>query len=389
MSMTRRPAEVFPPGEYIRDELEARGWTQADLAEVLDKDIAGISQILTGKRRITPETATGLAHAFGTTAEVWLNLDSRFRLAKMPAEPGTELRSKIYSQAPVREMVKRRWIAGSRNPEVLERQVCDFLGVSTLDDGPEEMPHAARKKSAYGVTTPSQRAWLVRVRTLAHAVTVAQPFRAADFDVVISQLKPLFANPEDVRRVPRILSQNGIRLVIVEHLAQTKMDGVCVWLSPTAPVVALSLRYGRIDSFWHTLLHELAHVRAEDGLRSAPVIDSDISSDVDSHVQHSQVELNATRFALETAIRSEVLEDFMLRVAPLYSIQRITAFARRIGVHPGIVVGQLAGRGEVLWSRYGKKSLVPIIRDYVTASALTDGWGHVLPPFELREQTGG
>ena len=30
----RSPAEVFSPGEFIRDELDARGWTQGDLAQI-------------------------------------------------------------------------------------------------------------------------------------------------------------------------------------------------------------------------------------------------------------------------------------------------------------------------------------------------------------------
>ena len=57
---TRVPAEVFLPGEFIRDELEARGWTQTDLAEVLGRPFRLVNEILQGKRAITPETARGL-----------------------------------------------------------------------------------------------------------------------------------------------------------------------------------------------------------------------------------------------------------------------------------------------------------------------------------------
>ena len=43
--MTRTPSEVFSPGEFIRDELEERGWTQSDLATILDRPLAAVNQI--------------------------------------------------------------------------------------------------------------------------------------------------------------------------------------------------------------------------------------------------------------------------------------------------------------------------------------------------------
>ena len=76
------PAETFPPGEFVKDELEARGWTQADLAEIMGRPVQAISEIIAGKKAVTPETAQGLAAAFGTSAELWLNLESAYRLSR-------------------------------------------------------------------------------------------------------------------------------------------------------------------------------------------------------------------------------------------------------------------------------------------------------------------
>jgi len=58
--MTQRtPAEVFAPGEFIREELEVRGWSQNDLAAILGRPPRVVSEVVTGKRAITPETAKG------------------------------------------------------------------------------------------------------------------------------------------------------------------------------------------------------------------------------------------------------------------------------------------------------------------------------------------
>ena len=76
----RTAAEVFPPGEFLREELETRGWTQAGLAERMGRPLRSINEIVNGKKAITAETAIGLGDALGTSAEYWLNLESGYRL---------------------------------------------------------------------------------------------------------------------------------------------------------------------------------------------------------------------------------------------------------------------------------------------------------------------
>ena len=369
----RKPAEVFPPGETIRDELEARGWTQMDLAEILGVSITGINEILNDRRGITAETAKGLAEAFGTSAQSWLNLDARYRLGSAEPRPGTKLRSLIYSKAPVREMIKRQWIDGSTNPEVLASTVCKFLGISSLDQDPRPFVHAARKATPYGESSPSQVAWLCRVAQLAPAVSVSGPYHGARLPELVEKLRVLVPNVPDMRRVARLLADYGIRFVVVQPLEGSKIDGVTYWLNKTSPVIALSLRYGKLHNFWHNLLHEMGHVKNNDGMAEV-VVDSDISFEDESLPPNERA---ANKFAVETLIPANELEGFINRVGPAYSLQRIQGFASRVGVHPAIVIGHLAYRGEITWSRFGTH--LPNVREYVTSTALTDGWGHALP----------
>ena len=78
--MERNLTEAFPPGEYIEDELEARGWTQTDLAEILGRSRPKVNDLIKGRRAITLRTARDLAAAFGTSAQVWLNLETQWQL---------------------------------------------------------------------------------------------------------------------------------------------------------------------------------------------------------------------------------------------------------------------------------------------------------------------
>ncbi len=75
-----KPHIVFPPGEILKDELEARGWTQAVFAGILGRPHQVVNGILNGKREITPETALQIAAALGSSAEMWVRMEAEYRL---------------------------------------------------------------------------------------------------------------------------------------------------------------------------------------------------------------------------------------------------------------------------------------------------------------------
>ena len=73
---------AFHPGEYLKDELDAREWTQTELAEMIGRPLRLINRIIAGKAGITAQTAQQLAAAFGTSAELWMNLQNQYDRAK-------------------------------------------------------------------------------------------------------------------------------------------------------------------------------------------------------------------------------------------------------------------------------------------------------------------
>jgi addiction module antidote protein HigA len=74
---------AFHPGEYLKEELETRGWTQKELAEMIGRPQRLINRIIAGKAGITAQTAQQLAAAFGTSAALWMNLQSQYDRAKI------------------------------------------------------------------------------------------------------------------------------------------------------------------------------------------------------------------------------------------------------------------------------------------------------------------
>jgi HTH-type transcriptional regulator/antitoxin HigA len=364
---TRTPAEVFPPGEFIKDELVEREWTQADLAGILGRPIQAVNEIVAGKKAITPETACGLGDAFGTGPEVWLNLENAFRLSLTPAaDEDVGRRARLYELAPVKEMIRRRWLPDSNSVGQLEEAVLGFLEMSSTGDTPS-LTFAAKKSGSYAEESASQRAWCYRAKHLAES-SIVESFTRQKLIDHLADFRELARETKGVQRVPNLLGQLGIRFVVVEHLKSTRIDGAALWLDDVSPVVAMSLRYDRIDNFWFVLAHELAHVR--NGDRS---VDSDlVGTSAQPTEEKPEVEKKADRLASSLLIRQQTMQAFIDRHRPRFSKAAIRGFADRVGVHPGIVVGQLQYRKAIGYS-HSREVLVPV-RDLVTEVAITDGW---------------
>jgi HTH-type transcriptional regulator / antitoxin HigA len=80
MSKNLIPAKIVAPGRILQRELEARDWTQQDLAKITNRPPQTINEIIRGTKQITPETALELAAALGTSDEFWTNLETNYRL---------------------------------------------------------------------------------------------------------------------------------------------------------------------------------------------------------------------------------------------------------------------------------------------------------------------
>ena len=89
------------PGEILRDELEELGMSASALAGELAVPTHRVTSILNGQRGITADTALRLSRYFGTSPQLWLNLQKTFELRLAEIESGKD----IEEQVQPREMV--------------------------------------------------------------------------------------------------------------------------------------------------------------------------------------------------------------------------------------------------------------------------------------------
>jgi HTH-type transcriptional regulator/antitoxin HigA len=136
-----------------------------------------------------------------------------------------------------------------------------------------------------------------------------------------------------VREVSSLLARKGIVLVFLAALPGMKTDGVVFKLASGNPAIALSLRYSRLDYFWFTLLHELAHVVLHMARLDEPICDELDSDGIDD------IEIEANRLAKQSIVERNVWRN----CDPKYNQNKeaVMAFAQKIHVHPSLVAGLL------------------------------------------------
>ncbi len=360
MSQNLRPARATSPGRIMERELEARGWTQKDLAEIMGRPPQAINEIIRGGKQITPDTALELAEAFSTSAELWLNLEANYRLhiAREGSNNGQISRkSRLYSLAPINELLKRKWIDTPESVDDLESSVCRFLEITSPAETPQ-LWAGFRHAEQHGPKMSAEIAWLKRVEHLARAQQVAN-FSISNLEQSIPDLLKCAEKPEYVSGVPQMLLNLGVHFVVVPPLPKTSLDGAAFYVDRLQqPVVALTLRHDRIDAFWCSLAHELAHiVLGHKGLHLDTIYPQDEHySEGETEGQagaiSAQEESQVNNRALEWLLDADAFHAFIRSKNATFSQQDIESFAGESRRRQGVVPAQLQHGKHLGYNNY-------------------------------------
>ncbi len=176
-----------------------------------------------------------------------------------------------------------------------------------------------------------------QARVLRQSMSQPQKHRTK-FNIVdtswLAKLAKLSSQPDGPVRAIEFLRERGIVLEIVPHLPHTQLDGAAMMLSDGTPVIALTLRYDRLDSFWFTLFHEIGHVllHFNHGLEAGFVDNLDTPN-------NSAEERDADLFALSALIPDGIWETSPARFSK--SPDLIRKLAESLGINPAIIAGRI------------------------------------------------
>jgi len=152
----------------------------------------------------------------------------------------------------------------------------------------------------------------------------------------------LSVDPNNIKKIEEILSGYGIIVVHERSIPGMKVDGACFLLATGAPVIALSLRYSRLDIYWFVLMHELAHIALHYEKLTTPILD-----DLDEE-SASDMEIEANLLAANSLIPRTDWRSSNVKYNA--SEREIEDFAKKVQTHPSVVIGRLrreTGRNDI------------------------------------------
>lgn len=342
------PTKVTPPGDTLRDLLEERMLTQAELSRRMGRPAAAINEIVSGKKEITEETALELERVLQVPAQFWLARESRHRESLARAR---ELESRSghidwLNSHPIKELQRLGRLTAGRLTPALKTQLVDellrFFGVASPDACAAQY---ANVQASFRRARPDKQTdsaaittWL-RMGEIAAAKVSTAAYSAEALIRTLPAMRALtICDASEIStQLLKLTADAGVVLVFVPALPGTHVAGVARWLNDR-PLIQLSLLGKWNDVFWFSFFHEVAHI-LKHAKRSVFLDDAASGAAVET-----PEELEANQFAAE------------LLIPPAYGAEinalgletgEVLAFAKRLHIHPGIVVGQLQHRQRI------------------------------------------
>ena len=315
--------------DAIEFRMDQAGLTRRDLIPFIGSR-QKVSDILTGKRDITIAMARALHKHLGIPADVLLQ------------EPGAAFDSTFDEidphRFPLKEMAKRGWIP--QLPALPDRAEELINALLEKAGGPQAAALSLYRKNGHrrinAKTDPyALKAWCWRVLGLANQSPPRAGYRPGTVtELFMREVAQLSVYEDGPRRAQERLAGHGIALVIERHLPRTHLDGAALCLQDGRPVIGLTLRYDRIDNFWFSLMHELAHV----GLH-LDCDENELFIDDLSLTGGDPLEEQADSMARNALIPPRFWESNPVRKKA--TILAVYDLAREADVHPAVIAGRV------------------------------------------------
>jgi HTH-type transcriptional regulator/antitoxin HigA len=326
------PINLPDPVDAIKFRMDQLGLRQKDMVIYFGSK-SKASEILNGKTPLTISMMRALHVKLGIPAEVLLHS----RKAQFP-QACPEMH---WVNFPLREMAKRRWIKKVENIKKCAEEIMMSFFEEAGGKTALSLVHCRRGiSSRYNERTDdyAMMAWRLRVLSCARKEKLPKKFKDNLLtNDKLHELIRLSVYSKGPLLAKEFLNKLGICLIIEPHLPKTYLDGAAMLLPDGSPVIALTLRHDRIDNFWFSLLHELAHVSLHlRGTEDCFLDDLDMKI---TDTGEDSPEREADKVATEAEIPTDFWEGKI--IGKKATTAQIQEWADELKIHPAIIAGRI------------------------------------------------
>lgn len=348
------PDWATPPGATLQDIMHIRKMTILDLASQMEWPIDFVGDLLQGKTAITQEIAFLLEKLFGGSKEFWIKREKKYRedVSRLKENENETKYLEWLEKFPIKAMVSRGWITNSSQPKEKVSSLLSFFGISDLSSwesrysNPQEFL-AFKKSEKIKENIFSTIAWIRKGEIEAEHLEISL-WNKQKLIESIPEIRALTTESSPaifITAIREILSKCGVVFTIEKGIPGCHASGVTKFVSNDKALIIQSFRYLSDDHFWFTLFHEIGHLILHSPDKT--FIDYDIKSEKNKGLEEQE----ANRFSENTLIPSQ-FENDLATVEKTY--RGILKLAKKIGIAPGILVGQLQHKKIIPHSYFNK-----------------------------------
>lgn len=132
-----------------------------------------------------------------------------------------------------------------------------------------------------------------------------------------------------------LYNEYGIVLIFIKNISGMMTDAVTFKLRTGNPVIGMSLRHKRYDSFWFTLMHELAHIHLHLDEMTEPHLDE--FNDENMNIAEIEIEIEANALAKEVLAPRRIWSQCNARKD--FKNELLIDFSKKYEIHPAIIAG--------------------------------------------------
>lgn len=315
------------PIEAIKFFMEQNHFNQNDMVSFFGSK-AKVSEVLNGKRDLTLSMIRKLISGLRIPVELLIQ------------DKGVELDNdnKDWLAFPLKDMLKKEYFPNFNGKllqlkDVAEEEITKFFAKveGSWELARPELRTGAHGENAKKVNDYALLAWQVKVLQQCQLNKVSAYQKGSINLEFMRRIASLSFFDKGPILVKEVLAKHGVHIVVEPHLDQTYLDGAAFLTKSGHPVVALTLRFDRLDSFWFTLLHELAHIaKGHVNIKSPVIFDSNLNPDDTEEKEKEANELTREAFGFK--------DKELLSVS---THSEVLSLSKKYDLAPSIIIGQV------------------------------------------------